>query len=83
MKTVPIDGNSNYHRDINTHAVINTNNAEYETYMRQKRIIQTAKDSATKNEEVIDTMSKDIEKLKKIVAQLINKDSNVTSITTK
>lgn len=76
MKTIPIDGSNGYHRDVRTHAVININNAEYEAYMRQRKIIEQAKLEAEESKKNLEAMSKDIESLKQIVAQLLNKDSN-------
>lgn len=81
MKVLPIEGSSSYHRDVNNHAVINTNNSEYESYMRQRKIVLDAKDEAETNKSIIANMVNDIESLKQLVTQLLNKDSNGTSST--
>jgi len=73
MKTVQIENNYNYHRDINTHAVINTNSSEYEAYLRQRSVIENAKTEATKHAETIKTMEQDISELKQLVSQLISR----------
>lgn len=76
METVQIDGSSNYCRDIKTHAVININNTEYESYMRQKKIIEETKSIAMNQTKTIESMTKDIELLKTAMMQLLNRDSN-------
>lgn len=76
VNVVPIENDQNYQRDINTHAVININNTEYESYMRQKSIIENAKNEAKSQTVTINAMKNDIEILKNMIAQLIDKDSN-------
>ena len=81
MKTVQIASNSNYHRDVGTHAIININTSEYDAYMRQKLIFEESLQKSATDSLVIQTMQNDIETLKKLVMQLTNKDANGTSIT--
>jgi len=83
MDILQIEGSNSYHRDVKTHAVININNTEYEAYMRQRKIIEQAKDDAELSKQTIQNMSKDIESLKQIVQQLLIKDQNVTTTPSK
>lgn len=79
LETVPIDNSSNYHRDIKTHAIININDSEYDSYMRRKELLAKAKEDAQIQASVIDTLRKDLDSLQNIVSQLINRDLNGTS----
>lgn len=83
IEAIAIDGLFGYHRDMKTHAVINTNSAEYEAYMKRKAILESAKAESEADKEKIKTMSKDIDELKRLVEQLLNKDSNGSSFTSK
>lgn len=74
LNTVPIDGANNFHRDVKTHAIINTNSAEYDSYMRQKKIIEASKNEADANKKIIEKMNADIESLQRLIQQLINKE---------
>ena len=76
MNTVQIANNSNYHRDMKSHAVININNSEYEAYMRQKKLIEDAKLAATEQKNTIQMLERDISELRQMVQQLLNKESN-------
>lgn len=74
METIPIDGVNGYHRDVKTHAVINTNYTEYEAFMRQKTILENAKRTSESQAQTIEALSKDVESLKSLVHQLLNKE---------
>lgn len=83
METVPIDGSTSLHRDMQSHAVININNSEYEAYMRQRALMAQSKSEASAQKETIQSLQNEVEQLKNLVNQLLNKDSNGTSITSK
>jgi hypothetical protein len=74
MKTVKIEGIPGYHRDMKTHAVINTNNSEYESYMRQKSIVMNARTVAANQSNEIESLKNDVKALTELVHQLLNKD---------
>ena len=83
VETLPIDGVYGFSRDVKTHAVINTNNAEYLAYMRNRAILEAKEAEAKANKDKIMQLSSDIDELKQLVAQLLNKDSNAASSTNK
>lgn len=76
MRSVPINGSNVYHRDVKNHAVININNAEYEAFIRQRDIFRNAKATALIQTATIETLMTDVESLKILVMQLLNKDAN-------
>lgn len=64
---------------MRSHAVININNAEYESYMRQKKLIEDANIAATEQAGMIKAMQYEMVELKRMMAQLINGESNGSS----
>lgn len=83
MQTVQIENNANFLRDMKTHAVININNAEYNSYIRQRQLLEIAKNDAAAQVDTITNMQNDIAAMKVLLAQLLNKESDDTSTTSK
>lgn len=63
MELVPVEGKTNLYRDINTNAIINKNNSEYENYLKQR-------ESRLKKSEKIDVIEKDLELLKSDINEI-------------
>lgn len=61
---------------MNTHAVININTSEYESYMRRKNILEKNKIESKNQVEMIQSMRNDIDSLKIMIEQLLNRDLN-------
>lgn len=78
-KTVPIENSTSYHRDINTHAVININNGEYQSHMRQRASLLAAKASSERYSREIESMKTEINEIKSMIAQLLNRDYDGSS----
>lgn len=76
----PIKDVSDYRRDVYTRAVINTNDAGYNAYMRQREILTKNKEKADSQEKTISVLQIEMLELKRMLQLLLNKDSNgVTS----
>lgn len=73
METVPIESNYGFYRDLRTHAVININTAEYDSYLLRKKRAdsQTAEVTAIKDE--LTQLKALVQQLAK---QLLDKDKN-------
>lgn len=63
MELVPVEGKPNLYRDINTNAIINKNNSEYENYLNQR-------ESRLKKSKKIDTIERDLESLKNDINEI-------------
>lgn len=76
---VPIENSASLHRDMNTHAVININNGEYQSYMRQRALTQAAKASTEQYGREIESIKTEMNEIKSMIAQLLNKDHDGSS----
>ena len=63
MELVPVEGKTELYRDLNTNAIINKNNAEYENYLTQR-------ESKIRKNEKIDIIEKDLELLKNDINEI-------------
>ena len=66
MKKIKIDGDPDLRRDPETNAVINTNNAAYQNYMKAKKKRETSEDE-------LQTLKNEMEEIKSLLKTLINK----------
>ena len=62
---IRVEGESNLYRDRKTGAIINTDNAGYNQYMKMKQRRQTER-------EELDILKKDIEEIKSLLKELTN-----------
>ena len=63
MELIPVEGKTELYRDLNTNAIINKNNSEYENYLTQR-------ESRIKKSEKIDIIEKDLELLKNDISEI-------------
>ena len=75
MEYLHVEGNPSLLRDVNTHAIINSNKSEFETYMKNKTIMLNRVNEVTKQNEKIDKLETDINDLKSMLQLLINKEN--------
>lgn len=62
---IRVEGESNLYRDRKTGAIVNTDNAGYNQYMKMKQRRQTER-------EELDILKKDIEEIKSLLKELAN-----------
>jgi|TARA_A100001515_G_scaffold118553_1_gene100858 hypothetical protein len=62
---IRVEGESNLYRDRKTGAIVNTDNAGYNQYMKMKQRRQTER-------EELDILKKDIEEIKSLLKELTN-----------
>lgn len=63
---IPIEGSNTLYRDKSTGAIINFDSAEYNSYMKQKKIRM--------NEKVeLDNLRKDIDEIKSLLKEFLNR----------
>lgn len=64
---------------MKTHAVININNGEYQSYMRQRALTLAAKASTEQYGREIESIKTEMNEIKSMIAQLLNKDHDGSS----
>ena len=73
MNLIPVEGENNLFRDINTSAIVNTNQSEYQTYLAQKKIQEKEKDRINGLENDLNSIKSDIEEIKILLKNLHHK----------
>jgi hypothetical protein len=74
MNYLKVKGHDGLVRDISNGAIINTNNAEYERYMKQKKAAQERKsqlDQVSKHTEDINNLKNELQEIKSMILQLL------------
>ena len=62
-----VEGNDSLVRDASTHAIINTNSVEYESYIRKKTLLQNQDDEIKKNTDDINTIKQELFEIKELL----------------
>ena len=62
---IPIEGHKNLYRDENTGAILNTDNIEYNNYLKLKN-------EKLKQKNEIDNLKKELSEIKSLLKELIN-----------
>lgn len=75
MEYLHVEGNPSLVRDVNTHAIVNSNKSEFETYMKNKNIMLNRVNEVEKQNEKIDKLETDINDIKSMLQLLINKEN--------
>jgi hypothetical protein len=73
IQFLKVEGGDGLVRDPNTHAILNTNNKEYETYIARKNAVQAQKVLIEKQGKEIKDLKNDISEIKQMLSILINK----------
>jgi hypothetical protein len=75
MEYLHVEGNPSLLRDVNSHAIVNSNKSEFETYMKNKNIMLNRVNEIEKQNEKIDKLETDINDIKSMLQLLINKEN--------
>ena len=62
---IPVEGHENLYRDRNTGSIVNTDQSNYDRYMKTKRLKQNERKE-------LDTIKSDIEEIKSLLRELTN-----------
>lgn len=73
MNLIPVEGENNLFRDINTSAIVNTNQSEYQAYLAKKKIQEKEKDRINGLENDLNSIKSDIEEIKILLKNLHHK----------
>jgi hypothetical protein len=72
-----VEGSDSLVRDVSTHAIINTNSAEYDKYHLRKRNIESQHEELTRNTNDINTIKQELSEIKELLLLSLKlKDSN-------
>jgi len=70
-----VEGNPSLVRDVTTNAIVNTNDSEYQTYLRNRDIMVGRVNQIQTQTEKINKLESDINDIKTMLKQLINKEN--------
>ena len=73
IQFLKVEGGDGLVRDPNTHAILNTNSKEYETYISRRNAVQAQKVQLEKQGKEIKDLKNDISEIKQMLSILINK----------
>lgn len=72
MSLIPVEGEKHLFRDMNTNAIVNTNNSEYLTYIARKKVHEDDKDRVDTIENEINSIKNDLNEIKTLLRSLAN-----------
>jgi len=70
-----VEGNPSLVRDVFSNAIVNTNESEYQTYLRNKNIMTSRVNQIENQNEKINKLENDINDIKSMLQLLINKEN--------
>jgi cell shape-determining protein MreC len=73
---IPVEGMDGYFRDIHSGAIVNTNNIDYETYVRNREKLRTEKKK-------FESLQSEVGNLKSEVADIKNMLNTITDLLNK
>lgn len=72
-----VEGNDSLVRDVSTHAIINTNNAEYENYLKKKNHMSSQLIEIERNTNDINSIKQELSEIKELLLLSLKlKDTN-------
>ena len=72
MSLVPVEGDNYLFRDMNTNAIVNTNQSEYANYFARKRVQEKEKNRIDCMERDLDSIKGDLNEIKMLLRNLNN-----------
>lgn len=70
-----VEGNPSLVRDVFSNAIVNTNESEYQTYLKNKNIMMSRVNQIDTQNEKINKLENDINDIKFMLQLLINKEN--------
>jgi hypothetical protein len=71
-----VSGNDNLVRDMSTHAIINTNNIEYNNYLKKMDRINNQANQMEQHSIEINNIKQELSDIKSLLMSLVNKGIN-------
>jgi hypothetical protein len=75
IEVLQVDSNASLVRDVESRAIINTNDSEFETYLKNREIMLSRVNQLQEQNEKINRLENDINDIKHMLTMLINKEN--------
>ena len=75
IEVLQVDSNASLVRDVESRAIINTNDSEFETYLKNREIMLSRVNQLQEQNEKINRLENDINDIKNMLTMLINKEN--------
>ena len=69
--TLKVDGHTHLVRDLNSNAIINTNQSEYQLYMQRVKVREKQSDELRGAVKEINNLKKDIREIKELIKEIV------------
>lgn len=73
MYTLKVEGSESLVRDVNTQAIINTNENEYKSYVAKQALVQQRKQQINNQTKELESLKQEMVEIKRMLAELIQK----------
>jgi hypothetical protein len=75
IEFLQVESNASLVRDVESKAIINTNNSEFETYLKNREIMLSRVNQLQEQNDKINKLENDINDIKSMLTILINKEN--------
>ena len=69
--TIKVEGHTHLIRDVNSNAIINTNQSEYQLYMQRVKVREKQSDELRGAVKEINNLKKDIREIKELIKEIV------------
>ena len=69
--TLKVEGHTHLVRDLNSNAIINTNQSEYQLYMQRVKVREKQSDQLRGAVKEINNLKKDIREIKELIREIV------------
>jgi len=69
--TLKVEGHTHLVRDVNSNAIINTNQSEYQLYMQRVKVREKQSDELRGAVKEINNLKKDIREIKELIKEIV------------
>ena len=69
--TLKVEGHTHLIRDVNSNAIINTNQSEYQLYMKRVKVREKQADELRGAVKEINNLKKDIREIKELIKEIV------------
>ena len=69
--TIKVEGHTHLVRDVNSNAIINTNQNEYQLYMQRVKVREKQSDELRSAVKEINNLKKDIREIKELIREIV------------
>ena len=69
--TLKVEGHTHLIRDVNSNAIINTNQSEYQLYMKRVKVREEQSDQLRGAVKEINNLKKDIREIKELIKEIV------------